>query len=689
KAHVWFWLATPCTSEQLKAWAASCGLKVDTSVFNAVQIHYTAAPVFEAGVCDPVPVRSGFVPGWGTEAVDLKMEAAVLAAAQPGGRISRHQRLLAAASHDPVAQRLEERGLVLSTGKQGELFIQCPLSERHTQDSCATATVYYPAHTGGYEKGAFVCQHAHCREVPQSVFLGAIGLDPVEDMAMFEVITDEMVAQSMLKAVPLDVPEALHLTTDQANAVRLVKRYGQRLMSSSDRWFFWTGTHWAHDEAAAYRVGFKLSKIIHIEADQWRARKADNQKEQSKNEKIAAALLKWSRKSEMRGAVEAALRFAKPMLVVDQSKLDSDPWLLNCANGTVDLRTGALRAHRPEDYITRAIKLPYRPEARAPAFKEMLTRITCEEGRTATPLSDFLQRWFGYCATGSVQEQAFAVHYGQGRNGKSTLLDLIAGVLGGYAGGAAPGLLMSGSRDRHPTEIADLAGRRMVTAHETSEGGVLREEFVKQATGGDTIKARYMRGDFFEFQPTHKLQLLTNHKPVVKGQDEGIWRRVMLIPFMARFGDAEEVAKGRATYLRDTRILEHLSVEREGILAWIVAGAVAWHRDGLNPPDIVLAASKDYQVEQDRVSQFLSEECELSEEYEEKISTPMGGGLYPAYVQWCKDSGMYAFSKVRFLGELERCVTGFKKYQKYETGENARRCKFLVIQGLRLANTEL
>ncbi|HHW4679830.1 MAG TPA: DNA primase family protein [Xylella sp.] len=272
-------------------------------------------------------------------------------------------------------------------------------------------------------------------------------------------------------------------------------------------------------------------------------------------------------------AVEAALKIARQMLVVDQSKLDSDPWLLNCANGTVDLRTGALRAHRPEDYITRVIPLPYRREAGTPAFKEMLARITCEEGRTATPLGDFLQRWFGYCATGSVQEQAFAVHYGQGRNGKSTLLDLISGVLGSYAGVAAPGLLMSGSRDRHPTEIADLAGRRMVTAHETGEGGVLREEFVKQATGGDLIKGRYMRGDFFQFQPTHKLQLLTNHKPVVKGQDEGIWRRVLLVPFKARFGTAEEVADGRATCLRDTRIVEQVAAEREGILAWIVAGS--------------------------------------------------------------------------------------------------------------------
>ncbi|HHW4685705.1 MAG TPA: DNA primase family protein, partial [Xylella sp.] len=600
-----------------------------------------------------------------------------------------HQRLLGAARHDPVAQRLSERGMVLSTGKQGELFIQCPLSERHTQDSCATATVYYPAHTGGYEKGAFVCQHAHCREVPQSVFLSAIGLDPVGDLAMFEVITDDMVAQSMLKAAPLDVPEALHLTTDLANAVRLVKRYGQRMMNASGRWFFWTGTHWAHDEAAVHRVGGKLSRLIHAEVDQWRAKKADTQKEQSKNEKIAAGLAAWGKKSEMKCTIGSALALAKPMLVVAPEKLDSDPWLLNCANGTVDLRTGVLRAHRPEDYITRAVELPYRPEARAPSFETLLARITCEEGNEAAPLGRFLQRWFGYCATGSVREQAFAVHYGRGSNGKSTLLGLVAGVLGGYAGVAAPGLLVSSSRDRHPTEIANMAGRRMITAHESGEDGVLREEFVKHATGGDALTGRFMAGDFFEFMPTHKLQLLTNHKPVIKGQDEGIWRRVMLIPFMARFGEADQVTDGSAMYLKVTGIADQIAQEREGILAWIVAGAVAWYRDGLKPPSVVLDASKDYKREQDRVMQFVNEECELGAEYEEKISTPMGGGLYPAYGQWCKDGGMRALSKVRFLGELERCVPGFSKARSDEAIEGGKRRRFVVVQGLRLANPEL
>jgi putative DNA primase/helicase len=685
KAHVWFWLATPYTSEQLKAWATAFGIDLDKSVFNVVQIHYTAAPVMDEYVIDPVKVRSGFVPGLLGDEVALEIDAGLLAAARVGAQASRHQRLLEVADNDPIAQRLADRELIKSVGKKGELFIECPLSENHTQESGATATVYYPAHTGGYANGAFVCQHAHCRDVAQSVFLAKIGIDPVEDD--FEAV-GESPAEAAQGTKKIRIPEAQHLTTDQANAVRIVKRYGQRLMVSADRWFAWVGTHWAQDDAAVYRFALNLSKVIHAEADQYRAKKAESSEEREKNDKIADALVSWARKSEMRGTIEAALGLAKRMLAVKAEDLDADPWALNCANGTVNLRTGLISPHNPDDYLTRFIGLPYLPQAKAPLFETVIARVACEEGNAVRPLSSFLQRWFGYCATGSVREQKFAVHYGQGRNGKSTVLDIVAEVLGDYAATAAPGLLMSNSRDRHPTEIADLAGRRMVTAHETGEGGVLREDFVKQATGGDKIKARYMRGDFFEFLPTHKLQLLTNHKPVIKGQDEGIWRRVMLVPFKARFGTPEEVASGKASCLRDTRIVEHLAVEKEGVLAWIVAGAVEWFREGLNPPDVVLTASKDYQTGQDRVLQFVNDECETGAEYEEKISTPFNGGLYPAYSNWCKTGGIHPLAKNRFLAELERCVPFFAQFDKHETSEDAKRRKFAFIRGLRLVESE-
>ncbi|WP_233337748.1 DNA primase family protein, partial [Xylella fastidiosa] len=482
-------------------------------------------------------------------------------------------------------------------------------------------------------------------------------------------------------------PEALYLTTDTANAVRIVKYYGNNLMVASGRWFVWKKNHWAQDEALAYRVMDEFPVLIHAEAKQWRTKHADTEDEKSKNEKIAAALEAWGKRSEMTNTMEAAVRRAKKTLT-KQEQLDKDPWLLNCANGTVDLRTGTLKAHHPEDCITRVVPLNYNPNAPAPVFKKTLERITCEEGQAQQPLSDFLQRWFGYCATGEVREQKFAVLYGDGNNGKSTLLDLVTGILGQYSGVAAPGLLTGKNGQQHPNAIADLAGRRMVTTHESGDGEALREEFVKQATGGDTLKARYLYGEFFEFQPTHKLQLLTNHKPVIKGQDVGIWSRIMLVPFKASFGTAEAIEAGLAQYPIDHKHTEKLAAEREGVLAWVIAGAVEWYRDGLNPPEIVRDASKEYQTEQDRIAQFIAEECILGMEHEEKLTAPMGGGLYPAYTQWCKDSGVYPLSKVRFIGDLRRCVPDFRKKTVKETVGVGKRRDFTVIQGIGLRATD-
>lgn len=711
KAHVWFWLETAYTSEQLRAWATTFDVALDRSVFNVVQIHYTAEPAFEAGVADPVPTRSGYVEGFLSDAVPLAIDSAILEAAG-SKRSSRHQRLMTVAENDPVAQRLAERGLVKSVGKKGELFIECPRSEHHTSESSETSTAYYPAHTGGYARGAFVCKHEHCQGVPHSVFLSAIGINPIGDGLFDDMVEDGEddeaegqggadggagagsagagggAARKPKKKKRAKIPEARHLTTDQANALRILNRYGLTLMVSSDRWFAWVGTHWAADDAAVYRFVLNLSALIHAEADQWRAKPAANDEERALNESVANALAKWAAKSEMRSTIEAALALAKKMLTVNPDDLNADPWALNCQNGTVDLRTGKLRPHNPDDYITHCIPLNYVEGARSELFETMVARVTCEEGAEHKPLAGFLQRWFGYCATGSTREQKFATHYGTGRNGKSTLLDTVAEVMNGYAATAAPGLMMSKGSERHPTEIADLNGRRMVTAHETGEGGVLREDFVKQATGSDKLKARFMRGDFFEFAPTHKLQLVTNYKPVIKGQDPGIWRRVMLVPYRARFGTVEEVATGKATCVRDTTIMEKLALEKEAVLAWVVAGAVEWYRDGLNPPDVVLAASKDYQIEQDRMAQFIAEECELGAELSEKLSTPWGGGLYPSYVSWCKDGGIHSLSKQRFLQELERVVPGYRKGDKYETGEDAKKRKFAVIYGLRLVESD-
>lgn len=502
----------------------------------------------------------------------------------------------------------------------------------------------------------------------------------------FEVITTPTVdGEEPAQAKRKGIPEAQHLTTDQANAGRIVESFGRRLIVVAGQWYAWTGMRWEKDDGEVYRYACKLSKLIHAEADTWLAKATTSADEKERNAKIAEALTKWAQKSEMKASIEAAVGLAKKMLAVDEGQINRSPWLLNCINGTVDLRTGALLDHNPDDFITKLVPMAYDPSVRSEVWDAVLARVTLEEGMTTRPLVRFLQRWFGYCATGSTREQCFVVHYGQGSNGKSTVLDTIAEVLGDYAATAAPGLLVGNGKDRHPTEIADLFGRRMVTAHETGEGGHLKEDTVKQLTGGDKVKARFMRADFFEFPPTHKLQLLTNHKPIIKGSDNGIWRRVLLMPYLARWASSEEVAAGRAHFVKDTRIAERLKAEIQGVLTWVIEGARFWFQDGLQPPDAVMAASRDYQAEQDRVGQFVAECCELGADYQ----APLGGGfgsLYDAYRTWCGDGGFHALSKMRFSQELERAAINTQKVAGKLPAAGGRRVDAVIFKGIRLVD---
>jgi P4 family phage/plasmid primase-like protien len=531
------------------------------------------------------------------------------------------------------------------------------------------------------------------------------------------------------------VPQALHLCTDQANANRLVKTFGTRVLVAADKWHVWDGVRWrAGDmgEADVYRYACMLSGMVREEAkavmrkaraaalggtaaalagleddevEAWA--EASGEKGQGaaggKAAELAEALEKWSVRCEMGGTIETALRLSRKMLTVDAGLMDRNPWLLNVRNGVVDLRDGSLRPHRAEDLITKLADVEYRGLDHVCEDWERAVEQIAGERQVA----DFLRRWFGYCATGDISEQVFVVHWGDGSNGKSTILNTVSAVLGDYAGTAAPQLLATSSAngsEAHPTGIADLWGKRMVTAHETKEGAVLREDFIKQATGGDKIKARFMRADFFEFDPTHKIQLLTNSKPSVRGQDHGIWRRVLLVAYLQRFGSEEQVAEGSATLVGDKHLGARLSGDdaRAGVLSWIVRGAVEWAQGGgLKAPDVVREASEVYREEQDRVGQWLRECCELEVAapgsrvggvgaddtshftFSEPLTIGMGG-LFPSYVEWCKSAGFFALSRNRFLQELRRAAPRVRVGEVYEKGESGKRRKVLRVFGIRM-----
>lgn len=478
------------------------------------------------------------------------------------------------------------------------------------------------------------------------------------------------------------IPKAQHRCTDQANAERLQQRYGDKLIACAGTFYAWDGKRWKADDALPQRFACELSKVVRDEADAVLAEAAAAQGAISTDdirahlqhprlssvaatpdgarlfelEEVAKALTKWSKDCEMKAKQDAALGLLKKLLAVDVDQLDADPWLLNCENGTVDLRTGQLREHRAADFITRLAPVVYDPAAQAPRFRQFLREIFADDAAVV----DFLARWFGYAATGSVREEKLVFHWGQGRNGKTTLIETVESVLGDYATTAPPGLLTAKNADeRHPAEIADLHGRRMITASESEDGAKLREAFMKQTTGGDRLKGRRLYGQLFQFRPTHKLQLLTNHKPEIRGSDFAIWSRILLVPYLRKFGTPAQLASGEADQLGDPMLKETLKGELPGVLAWIVDGARQWNASGLRPPDVVLAASSEYRSEQDRIGEFVRDCCRL--DIHAWVAVAL---LYRAYQSWCVEGGMHPLSRRRFMSEVGRTVPGFQNQKQ-------------------------
>ena len=282
--------------------------------------------------------------------------------------------------------------------------------------------------------------------------------------------------------------------------------------------------------------------------------------------------MREAKRGESSSAIAGALTLAstEAAIVVDHADLDGDPFLLNCRNGTLDLRTGELRGHDPADLLTKIAGADYRPDADGPEFTRFLADI-----QPSADMRHYLSRLLGHTLEGRQVEHVLPILVGTGANGKSTLLDVVNLALGDYGGEAAPGLLTAKTFDAHPTEIADLFGLRLAVLQETDSGRRLAEGTVKRLTGGDRIKARRMRENFWEFAPSHSFVLATNHKPIVAGTDEGIWRRLRVVPFDVVIPKPD----------RDLQLPARLALEADAVLAWLVDGYRQWHANGLDEPD--------------------------------------------------------------------------------------------------------
>lgn len=455
--------------------------------------------------------------------------------------------------------------------------------------------------------------------------------------------------------------DAAHPHTDHANAHRLVRVIGADMLYVLGLgWHAWAPP-WRLDELAVRQRSARLGRIVASEAADMMARASEIDDEDKRKLAIAAAeaRAKWARQCEFKATIGSALAMAEPMLCAPVDRIDADPLLFACTNGVLDLRTGKLRPHKRTDYITQCSAVAYDENAKAPVWERFVGEVFGGDAE----LVEWVRRYLGYCLTGLTTEQMLAVAHGSGSNGKTTLFECIRQMLGTYGKTAAPGLLVARRGERHPTEILDLRGARLVCSSETGEGGRLAEDLVKQLTGGDGLKGRAMRQDFIDFAPTFKLVLFTNHRPLITGQDNGIWRRIKLVPFLATFEGTR----------KDTNLPAKLRAEWPGILRWCVEGLMRWQSDGFNRCAAIENASNQYREESDLIGQFLADECVTGPGY-----TEASGELYRAYVQWCRDNGVQPLGKRTLAMRMQerglvvhRGTGGVRRWQGLKLGHPA------------------
>ncbi|MED3392790.1 phage/plasmid primase, P4 family, partial [Bacillus thuringiensis] len=333
-----------------------------------------------------------------------------------------------------------------------------------------------------------------------------------------------------------------------------------------------------------------------------------------------------------------------PLVPAQRETFDRHPFLFNVENGVVDLRTGQICPHNRNLYLSKITNITFDEQAKCPTWIAFLDQIFLGD----TELIEYMQRLIGYSLTGDISEQIMMFLVGDGSNGKSTFINTIKDLMGEYGKQAKSDTFIKKKETGANNDIARLAGARFVSAIESEEGERLADSFVKQITGGEPVLARFLRQEYFEFVPDFKVFFTTNHKPIIGGLDEGIWRRVKLIPFHLNL----------PAHKRDKRLPEKLSLEMPGILNWAIEGCMKWQKEGLKDPRAVAEATGRYQEDMDILGPFLSEVCYIDEPKNEAIKME-AKELYNVYETWCFRSGERALGNRSFYRMLE--TKGFGK----------------------------
>lgn len=344
-------------------------------------------------------------------------------------------------------------------------------------------------------------------------------------------------------------------------------------------------------------------------------------------------------KAAFAGGVDRLARTSRTFAVRGSETWDRDPWLLGTPGGTVDLRTGKLHAARRDEFITKRTSIipasPGTSEAECPTFMRFLDEIACGDAE----LVGYLRRFAGYCLTGETREHAMIFAHGEGANGKSTLVELLAEIMGDYASTAAMSVFTAQKHEQHPTDIAMLRGARLVIASETNSGSVWNEARIKRMTGGDSITAHFMHKNNFTFKPEFKLWILGNHKPRLSDVDGAIRRRLNMVPFDLRLEPNQ----------RDNLLPTKLRSEARAILRWMIDGCLEWQQEKLRVPEVVERSSDEYFSSMDTLQHFLDECCEVGSD----VGCPTQV-LWDSWAAWAEDNGHLAYDVKRLTEGLIR-----------------------------------
>jgi putative DNA primase/helicase len=416
--------------------------------------------------------------------------------------------------------------------------------------------------------------------------------------------------------------------SDLFNAKMMTREYGSeiRFCGPWKKWVIWDGRRWKRDdENLIYQMGIDTIRGMYKKSIP------------NKTKDEAMAMMEHAGRSESVRKIEAMIKAAawnKDINILPEI-LDRHSFIFNCRNGMIDLHSGRLLPHEKERMITKISPVKYDPEADCPVWKKFLKEIFDKN----KDLINFIQRALGWALTGDNGSQAMFILYGNGANGKSTFINTVMKLMGDYATSTPTETFMQKKGDQASNDIARLKGTRFVSAMEAEYGGKLAEAVVKRLTGDDVISARFLYGEFFDFLPTFKIFMATNHKPKIGGTDNAIWRRIRMIPFEVSFSENKQ----------DRKLSEKLENELPGILAWIVEGTLKWQKEGLGSAPAILEATSVYRQEMSAIETFLEEMCV-------KNPTTMVKSLflYNAYKKWCEENNERVLSARGFgirLGE--------------------------------------